>query len=145
MEQITKWKADDGTEFTEESECAAYEKMCADVTLVMSAFPAQPENDSCSFANGGGYLQLSEEVVADVRGKLLDIIATKIDHKWVEESRDTKIHPSYVDRLLGDYDIRPLCSAWGRLSKIDKQWREWGQPYYATHPDEGKQIMLGSV
>jgi len=143
MKQITKWQADDGTEFTDEIVCLDYELLCGKVTKIMSAFPVPPEG--CVFANGGGYLQLSEEVVTTVRNQILDLIATKIDHHWVEESRDPRIHTSWVARLVGDYNIRPLSAAWERLSCIDNQWREWGQPYYANNPDEGCQIELGTV
>lgn len=145
MKQIIKWQAEDGSEFTDMAECLSYESLCAQVADVMAAFPPKPENDGCSFSNGGGFLQLSEAVVKDVRLKLLDIVATKISHRWVDESRDMRVDASYVDRLLGDYGIRPLCRAWSRISCIDKQWREWGQPFFANNPGEGTQKMLGSV
>ena len=145
MKQITKWKADDGCEFTDMAECAAYETLCAQVETIMAAFPKRPENDGCSFANGGGYIQLSAEVVKDARCKLLDLIATKIDHRWIAESKGENVHPSYVSRLVGDYGLRPFCNAWHRFECIDKSWREWGQPYFANHPSEGKQTMLASV
>jgi hypothetical protein len=145
MEQITKWKSDDGCEFTNLAECMAYETLCTQVDQIMMVFPKRPENDGCSFANGGGFIQLSEEIVKKARGNLLDLIATKIDHKWVMQSKDMNTHPSYVARLVGDWGIKPFCQAWDRFNCIDPQWREWGQPYYASHPDEGKQIMVASA
>ena len=145
MQQITKWKADDGCEFAGMVECLAYESLCAQVDAIMTAFPCRPKNDGCRFSNGGGFIQLSEDVVKDVRCKLLDIIATKINHRWIEEARDMRVHPPYVARLVGELNLKPLYQAWGRVGCIDKQWREWGQPYYATNPDQGEQIMLASV
>lgn len=145
MQQITKWEADDGREFSDMDECIEYENLCDQVERIISAFPKKPENDGCSFANGGGYIQLSEEVVKTTRNKLLDLIATKITHNWVEESRFMNVHPSYVGRLVDECNIRPFIQAWSRISCIDKQWREWGQPYYAANPHEGEQIMLASV
>jgi hypothetical protein len=53
------------------------------------------------------------------------------------------VHSSYVGRLLGDYGIRPLENAWYRFSCVDKQYREWGQPYFATNPDKGTNVCVG--
>jgi hypothetical protein len=145
MKQIIKWQADDGREFQEETECKAYESLCGEVASIMATFPAHPKNDGCRFANGHGFIQLSEVVVKEVRNKLLDLISGEINHRWVEESRDMSVHPSYVARLVGETGLRPLYNAWNRITCVDDQWREWGQPYYASHPDQGDQLMLASV
>lgn len=145
MKEITKWKAEDGCEFINKEECINYENLCAQVETIMSVFPKRPENDRCSFANGNGFIQLSEKIVNNARYELLDLIATKIDHKWIKQSKKENIHPSYVSRLVNEYGIRPFCNAWSRFECIDKQWREWGQPYFANHPEEGKQIKIASI
>lgn len=145
MKEITKWKADDGCEFSDETSCAAYDQLCETVVKVMAAFPPLPKNDGCDFAYGGGFMQLSEAVVTTVRGKLFDIIATRINRRSIEGFRDIKVSPAFVAKFIDGKNNRPLYAAWQRLSCIDSRWREWGQPYYAIHPDQGKQVMLASV
>jgi hypothetical protein len=142
MKPITKYQAADGSEWKTESECLAHESLCDRVAVVMKPWPARPKDDGCSFANGHGYIQLSEKLVAQVRNQLLDLIGERIKHDWVEQSRDMAKHPSWVARLLSDYGIRPLEDAWWRLSCVDKYWREWGQPYYAANPEKGEQRQI---
>lgn len=145
MKPITKYQADDNSVWDTEAACLKHESLCERVAKVMSAWPEHPGYDGCSFINGGGYIQLSEESVNRVKGELLDIIAKELDHRWVNETRDGNIHPSYVARLLCDCGNGPLYNAWCRLLCVDKSFREWGQPYYATDSAEGKQIELASI
>lgn len=145
MKEITTWRASDGCDFTNKTDCAAYDQLCENVIHVMAAFPPHPQHDGCNFSYGGGFMQLSEKVVTTVRCKLIDIIATKINPGSVEEFRDLKVPASSVAKFIDGNNIRPLYAAWQRLSCIDSRWREWGQPYYAINPDQGQQVMLASV
>ena len=145
MKTIQKYEANDGSVWDTETECLAHESLCERIRNVMKAFPPLPKNDGCSFANGGGYIQLSEPIVTKVREQLLDLIGEKVTHKWVQESRGGKKHPSWVHRLLSDCEITPLSKAWYRICCVDDQWREWGQPYYAAHPTEGEQRQIAGV
>ena len=36
----------------------------------------------------------------------------------------------------------PLWRAWCRLTNIDDQGREWGQAYFAMHPEMAKNVVL---
>jgi hypothetical protein len=49
---------------------------------------------------------------------------------------DDKIDLSYVGRLISDYNIGPLNSAWYRLQCIDKEGKEFGQPYFAIESNK---------
>lgn len=141
MKELLKYVADDNTEFTEKDKCIVYETLCDRVKLLMSDLPEHP--NTCDFSNGSGYIQHNKDVVIAVRTKLLDIISEYIDHKWVQESKELNIHPSYVGRLVGDYDIRPLSSAWSRINCINwTSFREYGQPYYTDHSDQVKDVCL---
>jgi hypothetical protein len=140
MKKIQKYQAEDGREFFDKKECEDYEVLCAKTIVIMSQLPSKPDDEYCRFSNGHGFIQHDEAVVAKVKNELLDLIGTKIEHKWIEQSRSGSAHPSYVGRLLDDYGIRPLSTAWSRLYCIDKYFREWGQPYYAINPDEGEQF-----
>lgn len=142
MKPITKYEANDGSEWRTEKECIERDTLCARVEALMKQWPEHPKNDGCSFANGEGFLQLTKELFETTRESLLDIIAESIDHKWVNDSRGGKAHPSWVGRLLSDAGADPLYRAWVRIACVDKQFREWGQVYYAENPTEGKQIKL---
>jgi len=138
MKTIEKYIAKDLVEFTSKDECISYETLIDRVDNIMSVLPSLPKDDGCSFANGNGYIQHKKEVVVQVWNNLLDEFGGKIEHNWIRESKDMKAHSSYVARLVGDYDIKPYWKAWQRMENIDKQFREWGQPYYANNTDKIK-------
>lgn len=143
MEVITKFKAIDGTEFKKESDCLKYELLIKRVDDIMALLPPKPNDDGCKFSNGSGYLQHEKTVLRNAQLQLLEICKEYIDHKWIQQTIDDEnVHCSYVGRLLSDYNIKPLNNAWHRFSCIDKQQREWGQPYFALNPNEGEQVEL---
>lgn len=139
MKVITKYQADDGTEFNSKLDCMKHEVLCEKIQQIMALLPKRP--DDMEFANGHGYVQHAEKSVIQFRNRLLALMDGQIDHPWVGETRQGKAHPSYLARLLDD-SASPLGAAWNRLLMIDKKFREWGQPYYAMHPDRGEQTRL---
>jgi len=141
MTAITKFKAIDGKEFDTEKECIDYEKLIDRVNQIMSLIPKRIEDTD--FANGSGFIQHNEKDLKTVKVNFLNLCKEYIDHKWIQQAiDDDTVHPSCVQRLLGDYNIMPLYKEWNRFSCIDSQFREWGQPYFATHPEEAKQVCL---
>lgn len=143
MKQITKYQASDGTEFYAKKECSDYEALIERINFIMARLKPLPEDKNCDFSNGGGFVQQSELSFKSVKFDLLCEIKKHINHKWVEHTmNDEGVHLSYVGRLISDKDIRPITSAWYRLMCTDKQYREWGQPYFAEHPEEGH-ILAG--
>ena len=135
MKKIAKWVAIDGTEFNEEQKCIDYENLISKVKSIEAKLPSIP--DTTDFSNGDGYIQHDEVVTNSVRVEILELCKGYIDHKWVQQSiDDSTIHPSYVARLLDDYNIRPISNLWYRFHCIDKKYREWGQPYFAANPDK---------
>lgn len=145
METIVKFKAPDGTEFTNEQECVDYELLIDKVNGIMSLLPGIPKDDNCKFSNGEGYVQHYKPDVRKAQLQILEICKKHIDHKWIQETIDDEnVHLSFVHRLVDDAGIRPIGQAWGRFMCIDSQSREWGQIYFAMHPSEGKQVQVGS-
>lgn len=141
MEIIQKFKAIDGVEFNDKEECIKYETLIDRVNSIINTLPKHP--NTCEFSNGSGYLQHNETTFKNAKISLLNICKEYIDHRWVQESIDDhNINPSYVGRLLDDYGIRPLYKAWYRIMCVDSKFREWGQLYYATNPNEAKQVKL---
>lgn len=146
MKKIEKYKAIDGTEFNNENECLDYENLIKKVDNIMAELPPLPKDDGCRFSNGEGFVQHNKTILRKVQINLLKLAQKHIDHKWLQQTIDDEnVHPSYVGRLIDDYNIRPLNKAWHRFMCIDKLGREWGQPYFALNPNEGKQVCVGGV
>jgi hypothetical protein len=143
METITIFKAIDGTEFTSKTECLKYEILIKRVDEIMALLPPTPKDDGCSFENGDGYIKHEKTELRNTQVKLLEICKEYIDHKWIQQSIDDEtVYSFLVGRLLDNYGIKPLKNAWYRFLCVDNQSREWGQPYYADNPEEGKQVQL---
>lgn len=144
MKTITKFKAIDGKEFTDKEECLNYELLIEKVDTIMALLPPKPNDNGCSFSNGDGYLQHNKATLRNAQLQILELCKKYIDHKWIQETIDDEnVHLSYVGRLIDDYNINPINSAWFRFMCIDKYSREWGQPYYANNPEKGKQVSVG--
>jgi len=143
MQTITKFKAKDGREFNTSDECIDYESLIDRVDEIMNRLPKKPELEGCGFENGDGFIQHTKKNYNLVKHDLLKVIKKYIKHEWVQQTMDDdSVHLSYVGRLIDDYMLRPINSAWYRLMCIDSDLREWGQPYYAINPTKGKQICL---
>ena len=146
MQSITKFKAIDGKEFDSENECLDYENLINNVSSIMNELFPLPNNDNCSFLNGNGFIQHDKQILRKVKINLLEEITKHIKHEWIQQTIDDEnVHPSFVGRLIGDVGITPLIKAWDRFMCIDKVGREWGQPYFASNPDKGKQICINTV
>jgi hypothetical protein len=136
MKTIKKFQADDGTEFTKESDCIAHEALCAEIDEIMRKLPNRPDDSGCKFSNGYGFLQHDPKTFWAVRDELLRIGNRLIPHKWFDQAlEDRTAHPSWVGRLIGE-SSRPLDRAWSRIMCVDSNLREWGQPFYANNPDK---------
>ena len=146
MEKITKFKAIDGREFKTEKECLDYESLIAEVETIMKALKPTPKDDGCNFANGYSFVQQQKGIVKLTRLNLLNVIKRYIDHKCITQSmEDDTVHPSWVGRLVGETDLRPLSDAWYRISNIDKESREWGQGYFVENPDKSPALRTVSA
>ena len=149
MEAITQYKAKDGKIFDTEQKCLEYENLIDQVNLVLSKLddPEKYKKDF-DFDNGKGYIQHDPATFLDVKKEILGMISQRIDHHIIKQAYETygtnEVHHSWVSRILGDYGdkLKPLHHAWYRMNCIDSKFREWGQPYYATNPEYGKQVQL---
>lgn len=140
MKAVTKYRADDGAEFADAAACATYESLVAEIAEVMRALPPPPKDDGCRFSNGYGYIQHDRATFLAARLALLRIAQRVCPFRWIDESiADSTVHPSWAARIIGE-SSRPLARAWRRIECTDSQMREWGQPYYATHPDKAPEL-----
>jgi len=144
MKTITKYIADDKREFTNEADCVDHEWNCVHVESIMMGLP--PSIDDTKFSNGSGYIQHDRESLLEVRNKFLEFVKRYTKHEWIQQSIDKGFdaHPSWVGRILSESAPSSIAKHWYRFSCIDKDLREWGQPYYADHPNDAKQVRLNS-
>jgi len=131
MKAITKYQARDGREFSDRIECEKHELFLGEIDKIESMLAKRP--DDTKFANGGGYVYQNRETITKARSLFLDL-AGRVLRRDVRQ-----VSGSWLGRYLDDNDS-PLYSFYLRLFYcIDQHSREWGQVYYANHPDRGTQ------
>lgn len=140
MTIITKYKANDGREFLSEFECYNYEAFNERIKDAMRDWPEHPAG--CDFENGSGYFQIPVPMLRACRVRLLDLAAEKTDHRWIRECYDESKHLSWAARIIDELPYDSLSRAFNRLMCVDSQNREWGQPYFAAHPEAAKNVCL---
>jgi len=138
MEIITKYRANDGSEWDSEVKAAKRELLIAEVNAVMSLLPPVPTEP-----NWKGYIRHDKQTIRTVRQGLFFIDNREGILKWWYDQQKTdhgktdkdflECHPSWQCRML-DGSHRPLERAYGRLCCIDEYGREWNQPYFARNP-----------
>ncbi len=144
IQELTIYRTEDGSEFRTREAASAYVGRFLRVKLALQELPEY------SFVSGEhGYIQHDYDVAHRALNALLDLIEEKTGaHRWITDTRTKgpkEAHPSWVGRLLGDYDDTALNRAWGRMQRINWQtMREYSQTYYADHPDEAKGGCLNS-
>jgi len=139
MKHITKYEANDGEQFETQDECLVYEKNYKDAEKAMSLIAEKPKG--CAFSNGEGYLQHDEENLKEAKIRLLCVYERFCDHRWIQDTKKDNIHPSFVARIIGEYE-GGLSRHWYRFMCIDKEFREWGQPFYADIPEQANMFCI---
>lgn len=98
---------------------------------------------NCRFANGHGYIQHDKAKVEAFRQAIAELIRS--------EGFDETVVKSFLEYPRGlagrclDDGGSLLYDLWSRSSCIDDKWREWGQAYYALHPEQGTQTEWACV
>lgn len=143
MKEQKIYIAEDGRRFDDKEKCQKYDKALIEIKEIMSLLVPKEKYDdkNCDFSNGEGYIQQDKKIIDEVVSRLC--YAIERYHKFSEWAG---WKPEYglggmLGRYLDDGDS-PFYRAWCRWACIDKSGREWGQPYYALHPEEGKQKQL---
>lgn len=134
MKTVTKYKAYDGREFTNERECVEHEQECDTIHNIMVGLPERPDN--IEFANGYGFIQHRLEIVEAAMQKLLTLVKKHIPDEVVDKAIAMGIssRSTMIGRYFDDCAPRAAYSAWTRFMCIDDSLREWGQPYFANNP-----------
>jgi len=92
--------------------------------------------DVLNFVNGGGYLQLKKDFYKKKLYEFLKLVKEQFPKVEVDSNKLW-----YIGRVLDDSDSA-LYYFWAKLICVDKKYRYWGQPYYALHPERGKQKRI---
>lgn len=129
MKSVVRFQAADGTEFGDESACAAYETLCTRVERIMARLPKVE-------VSGEDFVQLDGPTVIGVQHDLVLLyegLRTDMADEHTEFARNAAVPVgmSLIGRYIDDGGPTPLRRAWGRIQRIDNQFREYEQPYYA--------------
>lgn len=147
MKELTVYVAEDGARFDTRDSCGAHDLLVSRCRDIEAQLRPTPKDDHLEFANGGGYVQQLDAAYTKVKDELLMLYSEHCDysHSTMRHIDEARRRPcgeagfSMIPRLFDSGDTRPIDRIWHRLVCIDSRCREWGQPYFATHPNEGKQ------
>lgn len=133
MKKIEKYVTRDGAEFSDESKAQARERLLDEIDAIENDLPKKDE--SSNFVNGHGYIQHDSVSIIRARTRMLELAC-----KYVF-SDIYKFH--FRDYVFGRYlddNSLPLYRLYVRIVLCidDNTWREYGQPYYAFHPEQAK-------
>lgn len=142
MTTIIRFQTRDLREFDEAAPARAHEKLLDAIDALTLRLPPLPVDDGKSFANGTGFLQHAPHRVREVKEGIIALWGGDADIQ--REAVHLPPFSSALCGLLSDSNS-PLYPLWWRLGCIDRQWREWGQPYFALHPLKGKHIRLNRI
>lgn len=141
MESIIQYKAKDGRIFNNEENCLTYEQQLDKIEKIMSGLFDRP--DSCDFINGGGYIQQEKN---NVDKAIIDLVKASGVCDHIANSLEFNKNPfTYRNGIIGRYlddNDSFICKHWLRFRCMDDNYREYGQPYFASNPSQAKQINL---
>ena len=129
-------------EFDTREEAEHHEAYCTALDNASAILRTPIESIGYGFSDGEGYVQQSSEAVSRFIIAVGEAIALydspEIAQRWKEQPR------GIVGRFMDDSNS-PARSVYWRLSRIDEDFREWGQMFFALHPSEGKQVEWPNV
>ena len=137
MKEISRYEANDGTVFSEKNECTKHEHMIADINNLLLDLPKRPKDDSCKFANGHGYIQHEKKNFLDFEKKFY-----KMACEYHKELNKYPMNSYGFWRFLDDTGS-PFYRAGQRILCTNKNtYREYGQPFFAGHPDQAENFQI---
>lgn len=135
MKIIQQYQSEDGKIFNNEQECEKYEVILAKVNKILSDMPCGEKIDR--FTNGRGYIQHSADVVQSLKESIVELA-----NEYFNPKDNYKYFNYYLSRCIDDSNMKCLSKMSYKIMCIDEDNREWGQPYFAAHPNEAEQIRL---
>lgn len=100
----------------------------------MATLSQRPSDGNFDFASGKGYIQHDRKTWDTAVSRLRALaISLAPGDEWAARAFAEGTHESHGGRVISEYSsLRGLSSAWYRVSCVDPEYREWGQPYYAN-------------
>lgn len=133
MEQITRFKAIDGTVFSDREKCLKHEQMCLKLDHAMSfLLPAEELNgDEFTQHPKGSVIRARNEVVL----VLADWLGINDDH--ARAAMRAKHNQTIFGRFVDDSGNKKAYSAWSRFMSMSPVTdREYSQPYYLLQAEK---------
>lgn len=138
MQAITKIQSVDGKLFDNEADCIKHEKMIEEIDVIIQTL--NPVPNDCNFKNGDGYVQQDIKTVAKAMIRIVEAAGIKKKPEFIENPFACRF--GVIGRIICDSDNAQLWHSWSRFMNIDNLGREWGQSFFARHPEEGKKKDL---
>lgn len=134
MKAVTKYQAADGSLFDAPANVILRDRLIADAEAAHLILGGRI--DDMSFTNDGWFVQHTPEKLA----AFYEAVAKIIEQEHPKETADMfrKAPQGIVHRYL-DTTPRYLTLLLNRSLCMDQSNREWGQPYFALNPHQGKQ------
>ena len=106
------------------------------IKKITKHMPKLPKTNRCSFYNGTGYILWTNTQLRIVKRLILTEAYRRSKNKVYLESIKIPHCQGIAGKYLND-NYNDLYSIWSRLMNI-RNLREYGQPYYAHHPQEAR-------
>lgn len=145
MKEVKQYQSEDGELFNSELDCINYENLISAIEGIDSRLPKLPKKDNSNFSNGEDYLQHDSEIIKKAMIDLLKISDISKEYWNEPEFLNSPFDCRFgiIGRIIGDSDS-PIHSLWFRFMCMDDNYREYGQPYYALHPEKSTGICLNA-
>lgn len=138
METIQKYRAFDGKIFDSIEDCKKYEDIAIEVkNFLASIEDSEKYNEGCNFSNGNGFIQHPQGTYKIIENKLVEL-----SNKYFKQDKPFTQFNYYLGRIIDDSNMKCLNKLSYKLMCTDSQEREFGQPYYTSHPEQATLIQL---
>jgi hypothetical protein len=132
MKAITKYSADDGTEFDDEGQCRSYEELCREIAGITAPWP--PET-----IRGEVFVQRDKEQILRIQRDMVRIFERSHwsdEHTQWARTADVPAGMSLIGRYVDDCGWKPERIVWSRIARLDRHFREYEQPFYAIQANK---------
>lgn len=138
-ETMTYFVTGDGQRFTDAAAAARHEVLVAEVAEIMAPLGDVP--DGTNFTNGHGHIPHTAAALETVR-RAVAAIGKRERPSWEgwDAFAEGNCHISWPARMVDNGGPSELRTVIHRLYCTDDQGREWGQPYFASHPDRASDM-----
>lgn len=138
---FTKFVADDNREFDTELEAAQHNVLLAKIKSIEKLLGG-PQNKKV--ADNKGYYQHTQTNISKAWGLVIELSRPYFkSYENLKNLPADQIHPMGLGgRIISECADDTINKMWWRFSCIDKEGREWQQPYFALNTGTGTQTKI---